>query len=139
MHRAVLSLATLLLATACADQRSATAPDRSLVPRGPSNVITVGGGPLAKGDCLRSTGKPVEVSFSFNASDGASATLTVTDNGIQGLNGTITLNGEEVVTHPMLGGNDPVNLSIPITLAASNVLVCKLEGKPGSGLSFEVR
>jgi hypothetical protein len=140
MHRAVLSLATLLLATACADQRSATAPDRPLVPRGPSSVIiTVVGGPLAKGDCLRSTGKPVEVSFPFSATDGASATLTVTDNGVQGLNGTITLNGEEVVTHPMLGGNDPVHLAIPVTLASSNVLVCKLEGKPGSGLSFEVK
>jgi hypothetical protein len=137
MHRAVLSLVTLLLAAACADQRSATAPDRSLVPRDRSNAIQIP--PLASGDCTRSTGKPVEVSFLFAATDGGSATLTVTDNGVQGLNGTITLNGDEVVTHPMLGGNDPVNLSIPVTTAASNVLVCKLEGKPGSGLKFEVR
>jgi hypothetical protein len=137
MKRVALSLAVLLLATACADQRTPTTPGTSLVPNGRLNAS--GGGPLASGDCTRSTGKPVEVSFTFGATDGGSAMLTVTDNGVQGLNGTITLNGVEVVTHPMLGGNGPVNLSVPVTTAASNVLVCKLEGKPGSGLSFQVQ
>jgi hypothetical protein len=137
MKRATLYLATLVLAAACTDQRAPTSPGGLLVPRGRLNVVGVG--PLASGDCLRSTGKPVEVSFAFSATDGASATLTVTDNGIQGLNGTITLNGEVVVTHPMFGGNASLNLSVPVTLAADNVLVCKLEGKPGSGLSFQVQ
>jgi hypothetical protein len=137
MRRVVLSLVTVLLATACADQRAPTAPGGSLMPQGRMNAI--GGGALASGDCTRSTGKPVAVSFTFPATDGGSATLTVTDNGMQGLNGTITLNGVEVVTHPMLGGNGAVNLSVPVTTAAANVLVCKLEGKPGSGLSFQVQ
>jgi hypothetical protein len=135
MKRVVLSLAVLLLATACADQRTPTAPGTSLVPYGRLNAS---GGPLA-GDCTRSSGKPVAVPFRFSAPGGL-ATLTVTDNGVQGLNGTITLNGEEVVTHAMLGGNGPVSISKSVTLAAGdNVLVCQLEGKPGSGLSFQVQ
>jgi hypothetical protein len=136
MKRVALTLATLLFATACADQRTPTAPGTSLVPQGRLNAS--GGGPLKSGDCTRDKGKPVELSFTFLAGI-SSATLTVTDNGVQGLNGTITLNGVEVVTHSMLGGNGAVNLSVPVTTAASNVLVCKLEGKPGSGLSFVVQ
>ena len=31
-----------------------------------------------------------------------------------------------------------VNISVPLTLAAQNTLVCKLEGKPGSGVSLSV-
>jgi hypothetical protein len=137
MRRFTLTLATFLFATACADQRTPTAPGTSLVPQGRLNAS--GGGSLASGDCTRDRGKPVAVSFSFKATDGGSATLTVTDNGVQGLNGTITLNGVEVVTHPMLGGNGAVNLSVPVTTATNNVLVCTLEGKPGSGLLFVVQ
>jgi hypothetical protein len=143
MKRVVFSLATLLIAAACTDQRTSPSASHAFGPNGRSNAaaaaVAAVGGPLASGDCTRSTGKPVEVSFPFSATDGGSATLTVIDNGVQGLNGTITLNGVEVVTHPMLGGNGPVSLSIPVTTAADNVLVCKLEGKPGSGLSFQVQ
>jgi hypothetical protein len=141
MKRVAFSLATVLLAAACADQRSPIAPARSLAPRGPSNAIGVGGGPLATGNCIRSTGIPYDYSAPpLPVPSGTAATLTVTDNGVLGLNGTITLNGVEVVSHPMLYGNQPVNLSVPITLSltTSNVLVCELEGKPGSGLSWTV-
>jgi hypothetical protein len=141
MKKIALSAAALLFAAGCSDQ-GVTSAGKALGPSGRSNaaaVVAAVGGPLAAGDCLRSTGKPVEISFPFSATAG-SATLTVTDNGVQGLNGTITLNGVEVVTHPMLGGNGPVSLSIPVTTAAGdNVLVCKLEGKPGSGLSFQLQ
>src|ERR1019366_6284128 len=119
MKRVALTLATLLLATACADQRTPTAPGTSLVPQGRLNVVS--GGLPYSGDCTRDKGKPVAVSFTFPAGV-SSATLTVTDNGVQGLNGTITLNGVEVVTHAMLGGNGAVNLSVPVTTTAVNVL-----------------
>lgn len=131
--------AVVLVAIGCADPRTPTAPMVGLVPNHRSNaVVAVGGGPLVQGACTRDKGKPVAASFEFSATDGGAAILQVTDNGVQGLNGTITLNGNEVVTHAMLGGNGPVDLSVAVTTASDNVLVCKLEGKPGSGLTFQV-
>ena len=131
--------AVVLVAIGCADPHTPTAPMLGLVPnQRPNAVVAVGGGPLVQGACTRDKGKPVAASFEFSATDGGAATLQVTDNGVQGLNGTITLNGNEVVTHAMLGGNGPVDLSVKVTTASDNVLVCKLEGKPGSGLTFQV-
>lgn len=139
MRRVAFSLATLMLAAACADQRSPVAPASSLASRAPSTTRGTPPPPkLPSGVCTRRKGPPIDHSFSFTATAGTAATLHVKDNGELGLNGTITLNGEEVVTHPMFYGNSPVNLSVPITLAKSNVLVCELEGKPGSGLSWTV-
>ena len=134
MRHYLLGLATILALGACAERGTLTAPTETLTADGRLNAV---GGPVVQGQCTRSTGQPIEVSFPFSGAPG-SATLGVTDNGELGLNGTITLNGEVVVTHPMLGGNGPVALSVPVTLLADNVLVCKLEGKPGSGLAFQV-
>ena len=57
---------------------------------------------------------------------------------MQGLNGTIDFNGVTVVTHPMFGGNGPLDLLVPVTIATDNAIVCTLEGKPGSGVSIFV-
>jgi hypothetical protein len=138
MKRAMLYLATVALVAACGDQRAPTSPGGSLVPRDRSSVVFVGGGPLASGTCARGSGKPVEVSVPFSATAGVSATLTVTG-GAQRLTGNITLNGVEVVSHLALGGTPPVSLSVPVTLAADNVLVCTLEGRSGAALSFQVQ
>ena len=137
MRHYALGFATIFALGACAEQGTLTAPAKGLTPGGRSKVVSVGGGALAEGVCTRSTGQPIEVIFPFSGAPG-SATLGVTDNGVLGLNGTITLNGGVVVTHPILGGNAPVDLSVPVTLLSENVLVCKLEGKPGSGLAFQV-
>ncbi|MFI5312324.1 MAG: hypothetical protein ACHQQ3_13885, partial [Gemmatimonadales bacterium] len=99
-----------------------------------------GGGTLFQGACLRDAGKPDVFTFTFLGAglEGTTYTLEVEDNGVQGLNGTIDFNGTTVVTHPMLGGNAPVDLLIPVTIATDNSIVCKLEGKPGSGVSIFV-
>jgi hypothetical protein len=134
----LLALASILVLGACADNGAVTSPATRLTPGGRLNAVGVGGGTLTSGDCLRTTGKPVEVSFLFSGTPGSSDTLRVADNGELGLNGTITLNGQVVVGHPDLGGNGSVSLAVPVTLLPDNVLVCKLEGKPGSGLSFQI-
>ena len=132
----------VVVASACSEP---TAPARDvsqarLSPNDPRSSVlvsvTAGHGPF---DCVRDRGAPDSASFTFAATPGQAATLLVIDNGVQGLNGTIELNGETVVSHPMFGGNGPVNLAVPVTLAASNTLVCKLEGKPGSGLRMTVK
>ena len=142
MKRAASALlAVFVIAAACSEP---TTPVASAI-RGGLNPNTprsnAEGGPTAifgPEQCLRETGKPVPEPFPFSASVGA-ATLVVTDNGVLGLNGTIELNGKTVVYHPNVGGNDPLNLSVPVTLIeGSNTLVCKLEGKPGSGLTMTV-
>jgi hypothetical protein len=134
-----LALASFLVIGACADQRAVTAPAARLTPGGRLNVGGPGGSLISE-SCTRTTGTPVEVTFTFTGTPGSSDSLRVVDNGELGLNGTITLNGEAVVTHPMLGGNGPVNLAVPVTLlpGVENVVICKLEGKPGSGLAFQV-
>src|SRR5580692_8214036 len=126
-----IAVAVVLVAIGCADPHTPTAPMAGPAPNQRSDIVIIGGGPLAQGACTRSTGQPVATSFEFTAVAGGTATLQVADNGVQGLNGTITLNGNEVVTHAMLGGNGPVNLSVTVTTASNNVLVCQLEGKPG--------
>ena len=132
----LLALASILVLGACADNGAVTSPATRLTPGGRVNVV--GGGPLLTGDCTRSTSTPVAVTFTFSGTPGISDTLRVADNGELGLNGTITLNGQVVVGHPDLGGNGSVSLAVPVTLLPDNVLVCKLEGKPGSGLSFQI-
>jgi|ERR1039458_10743398 hypothetical protein len=139
MRCLTVSAAVVLVAVGCAEPHTPTAPVTPLAPNSRLHAAVVsGGGSLIQGVCTRNTGKPVAASFEFSGADGGTATLQVTDNGVQGLNGTITLNGNEVVTHAMLGGNGPVNLSVSVTTAADNILVCELEGKPGSGLAFQV-
>jgi hypothetical protein len=141
MKRLLLSLGLVLVAVGCRDSGAPpTGPT-------PSGFIKAGklanqgdDGTLFEGVCVRAKGKPVAQSFTFSGAgfEENTFTLEVEDNGVQGLNGTIELNGETVVTHPMLGGNGPVLLQIPVTIATDNTIVCKLEGKPGSGLSFFV-
>ena len=129
------SVAAVLVVAACSEPTASPAVSAAAKS---ANLIVVGGG-FGPVDCVRGTGKPQSVTFNFSGADGQAAVLHLTDNGVQGLNGTIELNGEVVVTHPMLGGTDPLDLSVPVTLAAANTLVCKLEGKPGSGLTMSVQ
>mgnify|MGYP001232305795 CR=1 FL=1 len=137
-RRTIFAILAVSGAIACSDQSTIAT---GLNPNGlkPSRAVGVGGGTIfGPAECLRTTGKPFEVPFTFAGQDGGAATLTVIDNGVLGLNGTIELNGVIVVNHPAVGGNEPLNLTVPITTAASNTLVCKLEGKPGSGLTLSV-
>ena len=138
MKRNALPLAMVFALAACAERGPLPTPWDRLAPGGRANVLSVGEGPLVDGACTRDLDKPVETNFTFTADSGSVATLDVTDNGVLGLNGTLTLNGEVVVSHPMLGDGDPVDVAVPVTLLAENHLVCRLEGKPGSGLAFQV-
>ncbi|HLA91526.1 MAG TPA: hypothetical protein VJL28_13950 [Gemmatimonadaceae bacterium] len=134
-------LAAVVVAAACTEPTTPVAKATRVGPNpNAPRLAALPIGPLPFGPvaCLRAKGKPVAESFPFPWSDGVPATLIVTDNGVKGLNGTIELNGVTVVTHPMLGGNAPVALSVLIAPTADNTLVCKLEGKPGSGLTMTV-
>ncbi|HLA91525.1 MAG TPA: hypothetical protein VJL28_13945 [Gemmatimonadaceae bacterium] len=138
MKYLMLPLAAALVIAACSEPTTPVAAAR----RGPNpnaprlNVVGPAGfGPV---DCLRETGKPVGVEWPFEAVAGP-ASLVVTGNGELGINGTIDLNGVTVVTHPMVGGNAPLSLTVPVTLVdGTNTLVCTLEGKPGSGVTLTV-
>jgi hypothetical protein len=140
MMRTILAVVAALGVLACSDASGTATGPAAESPHVSKFVIVGGGGGAIFGPqaCLRTTGKPNSETFAFTGADGGSAHLVITDNGVQGLNGTITLNGVDVVTHSMFGGNAPVNDTIAITTAASNTIVCTLEGKPGSGLTMTV-
>lgn len=131
-----------LIAASAAACTASTEPSALAAPGGVEKVRSASSvvGPPAGGLCpetvIRQKGTPVVESFVFDGAEGQSANMVVTDNGIQGLNGTIELNGETIVNQSMLGGNGPVNLSIPVVLGASNTLKVRLTGKPGSGLTI---
>jgi hypothetical protein len=141
MKRQLLALSVVLAGAAC---RESVAPLAGPVQSGFTVVHPLanqgGTGTLFEGLCVRETGKPEEKVFTFSGAgfEGSTYTLEVEDNGQLGLNGTIDFNGQRVFTHPMFGGNAPLQLLAPVTVATSNTIVCKLEGKPGSGVQIFV-
>ena len=141
MKGRMLALGAVLAVAACRDYGTPpTAPAQSGIIQVGRAAHQSGGGTLFAGQCVRDAGQPDTQVFAFSGAgfEGTTYTLEVEDNGVRGLNGTVDFNGQRVVSHPMLGGNGPVQLLIPVTIATDNTIVCTLEGKPGSGMSIFV-
>ena len=136
MNRHALSLVMVLALSACAGRSARTVSGNVLAPRGRAPAVATGDRPLADGACTATADKSALVNYTFAADSGSVGMLDVTDNGVTGADATITLNGEVVVSPPMLSDREPV--AVPVNLLGENVLVCRIEGTSGSGLAFQV-
>jgi hypothetical protein len=87
----------------------------------------------------RTTADPQTYRYSFDGDPTADYVIEVSDNGSRGLTGSVRLNGVELVTPAMLGGNGGFQLHQPVTLAQQNTLEVRLAGKAGATMSIEVR
>jgi hypothetical protein len=79
----------------------------------------------------RSSGTPVAETAIFVADTSVQYVVEITDNGSQGANATVTLNGALLYE----GGS----LNRSLALRARNALVVRLTGKPGSTLTVSIR
>lgn len=86
----------------------------------------------------RTTADPQIVTYTFAGDPAADYILDVTDNGSRGLTGSVKLNGVELVTSAMLGGNGGFTMHQPVTLAEQNTLEIRLAGKPGATMSVKL-
>lgn len=86
----------------------------------------------------RRTGAPVLERFSFDADPLATYIIDIRTGGSQGLQGTMTLNGQGLLSPSQASGAGQVHVRKGLSLDASNVLEVRLTGQPGTFLDFYI-
>ena len=142
LKRRLILVAAAAFVASCAEptafQRDGRAPQfRSgtlLPPASPSCI-----GCVVEHTFVRGTGTPRTETITFAGDPTADYIIDIDDNGTQGANATVTLNGIQVVPLDPVVGRARFHLRQAIQVKANNALVVRLTGKPGSTLVISVR
>jgi hypothetical protein len=140
--RPLAALCALLALTACQDVVDPGTPGVQASSRSPaleSSPSSCPGCVVGPVTVTREQGTPTVRTFAFDADPQAGYVLDVTETDIQGLTGSIVLNDVVVITHADFASNSGGHARRRVSVQPHNRLEVRLEGKPGSAITIELR